>query len=46
MALGLTLVFTRVRPPESSGISEAFVKTLRRDYSRSSIQADIETILT
>src|SRR3954467_12212965 len=33
-ALGLTLLFTPVRSPESNGISESFVKTLKRDYAR------------
>ena len=36
-ALGPKLAFTPVRSPESNGISEAFVKTLRRDYARLSI---------
>ena len=35
--LGLRLSFTPVRSPESNGISEAFVKTLKRDYARHSI---------
>ena len=30
-ALGLTLLFTPIRSPESNGMSEAFVKTLKRD---------------
>ena len=33
-ALGLISCFTPVRSPESNGMSEAFVKTLRRDYVR------------
>jgi putative transposase len=33
-ALGLRLAFTPVRSPESNGICEALVKTLRRDYIR------------
>jgi len=37
MALGLRLAFTPVRLPESNGISEAFVKTLKRDYARLTI---------
>jgi transposase InsO family protein len=44
-ALGLRLAFTPVRSPESNGIAEAFVKTLRRDYARLSILADAEAIL-
>ncbi|GJE15216.1 hypothetical protein FOHLNKBM_6294 [Methylobacterium longum] len=30
--LGLRLLFTPVRSPQSNGIAEAFVKTLKRDY--------------
>ena len=30
--LGLKLCFTPVRSPQSNGISEAFVHTLKRDY--------------
>jgi transposase InsO family protein len=44
-ALGLRLAFTPVRRPESNGISEAFVKTLRRDYARLSILPDAETAM-
>lgn len=44
-ALGLTLAFTPVRSPESNGISEAFVKTLKRDYARCTILPDAETTL-
>ena len=44
-ALGLRLAFTPVRSPESNGISEAFVKTLRRDYARLSILPDAETAM-
>src|SRR6201986_1550688 len=33
-ALGLVACFTPVRSPESNGVSEAFVKTLKRDYAR------------
>ena len=33
-ALSLVACFTPVRSPESNGMSEAFVKTLRRDYAR------------
>src|SRR5215217_7885843 len=33
-AVGLVPCFTPVRSPESNGVSEAFVKTLKRDYSR------------
>ena len=41
-ALGLKLAFTPVRSPESNGISESFVKTLRRDYVRHHILTDAE----
>lgn len=34
IALSLVPCFTPVRSPESNGISEAFVKTLKRDYAR------------
>ena len=44
-ALGLRLCFTPVRSPESNGISEAFVKTLKRDYARLSILPDAETVI-
>ena len=33
-ALNLVPCFTPVRSPESNGVSEAFVKTLKRDYAR------------
>jgi len=44
-ALGLRLAFTPVRSPESNGISEAFVKTLKRDYARHSILPDAATAI-
>ena len=44
-ALGLRLLFTPVRSPESNGMSEAFVKTLKRDYAGISILPDADTIL-
>lgn len=44
-ALGLTLLFTPVRSPQSNGMSEAFVKTLKRDYARVTILPDAETII-
>ena len=44
-ALGLTLLFTPVRSPESNGISESFVKTIKRDYARITILPDAKTIL-
>jgi transposase InsO family protein len=33
-ALGVRLDFTPVRSPESTGLAEVFVKTLRRDNAR------------
>ena len=42
---GLTLLFTPVRSPESNGMSEAFVKTLKRDYASVSILPDAATLL-
>ena len=44
-ALGLALLFTPVRSPESNGVSEAFVKTLKRDYASVSLLPDADTIL-
>ena len=44
-ALGLTLLFTPVRSPESNGMSEAFVKTLKRDYARVTLLPDASAIL-
>jgi putative transposase len=45
-ALGLKLAFTPVRSPESNGISESFVKTLKRDYARNVILTNTQTVLT
>lgn len=44
-ALGLRLAFTPVRSPESNGIAEAFVKTLRRDYARLAVLPDAEAAM-
>src|SRR5436309_2879431 len=44
-ALGLTLLFTPIRSPESNGISESFFKTLKRDYARLNILHDADAIL-
>ena len=44
-ALGLHQLFTPVRSPQSNGMSEAFVKTLKRDYARVTILPDADTIL-
>jgi putative transposase len=45
VALGLVPCFTPVRSPESNGMSEAFVKTLKRDYARVTLLPDARTIL-
>lgn len=44
-ALGLLPCFTPVRSPESNGVSEAFVKTLKRDYARVQPRPDADTVL-
>jgi transposase InsO family protein len=44
-ALGLVPCFTPVRSPESNGVSEAFVKTLKRDYARVQPRPDAATVL-
>ncbi len=44
-ALGLVACFTPVRSPESNGVSEAFVKTLKRDYARIQPRPDALTVL-
>ena len=44
-ALGLRLCFTPVRSPQSNGISEAFVKTPRRDYAPLAVLSDAETVI-
>jgi putative transposase len=44
-AVGLTLLFTPVRSPESNGMSEAFVKTVKRDYASITVLSDAATIL-
>lgn len=44
-ALNLVPCFTPVRSPESNGMSEAFVKTLRRDYVRLTPLPDAATAL-
>jgi len=44
-ALGLRLAFTPVRSPESNGVCEAFLKTLRRDYARLAILPDAEAAM-
>jgi len=44
-SLGLTLLFTPVRSPESNGMSEPFIKTLKRDYASITVLPDAATIL-
>lgn len=44
-ALNLTPCFTPVASPQSNGMSEAFVKTLKRDYIRIAALPDAETAL-
>jgi putative transposase len=44
-AVGLVPCFTPVRSPESNGMSEAFVKTLKRDYARVTPLPDARTVL-
>ena len=45
MSLSLVPCFTPVRSPESNGVSEAFVKTLKRDYARVQPRPDALTVL-
>jgi putative transposase len=44
-AIGLVPCFTPVASPESNGIAEAFVKTLKRDYVRVNPLPDAATVL-
>ena len=43
--LGLKSCFTPVASPQSNGMSEAFVKTLKRDYVRVNPLPNAETVL-
>ena len=43
--LGLKSCFTPVASPQSNGMSEAFVKTLKRDYVRVNSLPNAETVL-
>jgi len=45
VALNLVICFTPVRSPESNGVSEAFVKKLKRDYARIHPRPDAATVL-
>jgi len=44
-ALNLIACFTPVRSPESNGVCEAFVKTIKRDYARVNPRPDAITVL-
>ena len=44
-ALNLVACFTPVRSPESNGVCEAFVKTIKRDYVRVSPRPDAISVL-
>jgi len=44
--LGLKSCFTPVNSPQSNGMSEAFVKTLKRDYVRVNPLPDAQTVLS
>jgi transposase InsO family protein len=46
LALNLEPCFTPVESPESNGMAEAFVKTLKRDYVRVSPIGDAAAALT
>jgi transposase InsO family protein len=46
LALNLEPCFTPVESPESNGMAEAFVKTLKRDYVRVSPISDAARALT
>jgi transposase InsO family protein len=41
---GLKSCFTPVKSPQSNGMSEAFVKTLKRDYVRANPLPDAKTV--
>ncbi len=43
--IGITSCFTPVRSPESNGMAEAFVKTLKRDYANCSALPDARTVM-
>ena len=44
-ALNLVTCFTPVRSPEGNGVSEAFVKTLKRDHAQVCPRPDALTVL-
>jgi transposase InsO family protein len=43
--IGFISCFTPVRSPESNGMAEAFVKTIKRDYARVSARPDAASVL-
>ncbi|MER0240331.1 hypothetical protein [Fulvimarina sp. MAC8] len=43
-ALGLKQLFTPVRSPKLNGMSEAFMKNLKHDYTRVTILPNTKTI--
>ena len=43
---GLKSCFTPVKSPQSNGMSEAFVKTLKRDYVHVNPLPDAQTVLS
>jgi transposase InsO family protein len=45
VALNLVPCFTPIRSPESNGVCEAFVKTLKRDYARVNPRPDAISVL-
>lgn len=45
LQLGLKPCFTPVKSPQSNGIAEAFIKTLKRDYVHVTPLPDAETVL-
>ncbi len=43
--VGVTNCFTPVRSPESNGMAEAFVKTLKRDYASINVLAEASQVI-
>jgi len=43
--VGLQLVATPLRSPQSNGMTESFVETIKRDYSAYMLKPDRETVL-
>ena len=44
-ALGLKPVTTPVSSPQSNGMAESLVKTIKRDYSRLALRPDARTVM-